>query len=210
MALKLSLTLCAALFTARTLATEPQPPLWPSAFTVNATEGYTGKGSGKVSYAYDSQQKAEKWTRHTTGLYAQDNVCQGVDAPCTDLVVAGNRWIIHPSTGDCCLLGTWAEGCGPLVRDWIAVSNGTFAGTAVVNNVEADEWDVKGFSLNRYWSTADRKNVPVRLDQGGYVNVYDRDSFELAPRGLPASTFTVPPSCSASKPCKSQHPCDFR
>ena len=123
---KLALTAAGLVLAAATAraagSAPPQAPLWPVAFTVNATEGYTGKGSGLVSYAYDSLAKAEKWTRHTTGLYAQDGVCQGVDAPCTDLVVGGNRWIIHPATDDCCLLGTFAQGCGPLTSALDAVN----------------------------------------------------------------------------------------
>ena len=189
------------------LAVVPQPPLWPVAFTVNATEGYAGKPQGGVTYMYDSMQHAEMWVRPKTGLHAQDNVCQGVDAPCTDLVVGGNRWIIHPTLGDCCLLGTFAQGCGPLVRDWIRASNGTFKGSAVVGGVAADEWDVQGFALNRYWATVDGGDVPVKLDQGGFVNVYDRETYALAPRGLPAATFAVPAACSVAKKCKSQMPC---
>ena len=182
----------------------PQPPLWPVAFTVNATEGYAGKGSSHVSYYYDSMRKAEKWVRETTGLHAQDNVCQGVDAPCTDLVVGGYRWIIHPVTSECCLLwvvgcvvqqgrganshgastliansGTFDEGCGPLVRNWIQASNGTFKGSTVIGGRAAEEWDVQGFSLNRYWSSADGANEPLKLDQGGYVS---RDRTQTLPR----------------------------
>ena len=74
-----------------------EPPLWPLAFGINATEGYTGKGRSTVSYFYDSRIPAEKWVRPATGLHAQDNVCQGVDVPCADLVVGGYRWIIHPT-----------------------------------------------------------------------------------------------------------------
>lgn len=188
----------------------PESPLWPEAFSINMTEQLNGKGATTpVSYYYDSSQKAEKWVRHTTGKLAQDNVCQGVDAPCTDLVTQGNRWIIHPTLGDCCLLGTSAHGCGPLARDWIVRNKGTYAGRAVVEGVETDEWDTKGFAVNKFYQTPPPNSVPVKLDQGNDVNVYDRSSFIESPGGLHPDVFALPSSCSESKKCKSQFPCSM-
>ena len=106
--------------------------------------------------------------------------------------------------------GTFAEGCGPLVRNWIQSSNGTFKGVTVIDGHSAEEWDVQGFALNRYWSSVDADNIPIKLDQGGFVNVYDTATFKLAPDGLPTETFAVPPTCSTFRICKSRRPCNFR
>ena len=186
---------------------EAKPPLWPVAYTINSTEGYLSKARAPVSYAYDWTQRSERFFRPTTGLQAQDNVCQGVDAPCIDLVTGGYRYIIHPKTDDCCVLGTFAHGCGPVAQDWMVVGNGTYGGRAVVNGAETDEWTVQGNSVNKWYQTTDGA-VPTRMDQGTFRNDYDRASFRTY-ASLPADFFTPPPACKAAPKCKSQVPCIY-
>lgn len=188
-----------------------QPPIadsvWPMAWKVNLTEGYEGKGSGPAQYWYDWSQKSEKWIR-PTGAYAQDGVCHSATEPCIDLVTAGYRYIIHEETKDCCLLGTFDHGCGPVARDWIVTNNGTFAGKKTVDGVEVFAWTVQGFSSNTWYQTADADKTPVALLQGTYTDTYERASFEKA-QSWPASTFEIPSYCSPSKKCASQVPCSY-
>ena len=190
-----------------------EPPLWPLAFGINATEGYTGKGRSTVSYFYDSRIPAEKWVRPATGLHAQDNVCQGVDVPCADLVVGGYRWIIHPTSSECCLLGTFAQGCGPLYRDWARKLNATYSGRSIVGGLEADQWDVQGFSTNRWYTPAlpsPLAGLPVKLNQGGFVNDYVLSSFiNASEHPFAADVFQVPAYCQPDRKCKSQIPCSL-
>jgi len=138
-------------------------------------------------------------------------VCQGIDAPCIDLVANGSRWIIHPLQDTCCLLGTFAQGCGPLKRDWIAANNGTYGGRSAVEGVDADEWVVMGFSENKFWQAASEPLFsPVKMDQGGFVNIYNRNRTFVRNSSFPESMFTVPSTCNINRKCKSQRPCSFR
>lgn len=169
------------------------------------SEQLDGKGpTTPVTFYYDAKNKREKWVRHVTGKLAQDGVCQGVDAPCIDLVTDGLRWIIHPTLGDCCLLGNTDHGCGPLAQNWIGRNNGSYQGKVTVSGFETDQWNVQGFATNKvYWDAA--KSLPVKLDQGNCVNVYDTSSFELG--DLDSKVFALPSTCDAKTLCANQFPC---
>ena len=185
------------------------PPLWPVSFSIDSLEAYSGKGvPTPVSWFYDSSVPAVKFVRPLTGRNSQDGICQGLDLPCVDLAVNGSRFIVHPTQGACCLLGTWAEGCGPVTRDWMRRNNATFQGRKRVDGVDSEEWDIQGFSLNK-WFQETGSGVPVRMDQGTFVNVYNRTTWRPTDGPLPGHVFDIPAACHGAKFCPSRRPCNF-
>jgi hypothetical protein len=109
------------------------------------------------------------------------------------------------------LLGTAADGCGGLPRDWLRRANATLLQrSGLVAGANADVWAAQGGALNTYAVDAEDRSTPVQLVQGAgsrraYVNLYDRSTYRLAP--LPVSTFVPPPSCDSALPCASPFPC---
>jgi hypothetical protein len=126
----------------------------------------------------------------------------------TEAAAAGG---VSAGRGTCCLLGTAADGCGGVHRDWLRRANATLLhGSALVAGANADVWAVQAFSLNTYAVDAEDGSTPVKLVQGAggrraYVNLYDRSTYRPAP--LPEGTFVPPPSCDDAPPCALQFPC---
>jgi hypothetical protein len=207
-----ALLACPALV--ESLAFAPPPiseSVWATAWTANLTEG-VGSAEGSAQYFYDYSQKSEKWIR-PTGEYSQDGVCshdakQSKSEPCVDLVTQGYRYIIHPRIQGCCLLGTFEHGCGPIRPDWIEHNNGTYVGQQTIGGVLVNGWNVQGFSKNTWYQTADASKLPVKMEQGTFIDVYDRSTYSKAD-SLPKSTFDIPSYCSPANKCPNQSPCSL-
>jgi len=88
-------------------------------------------------------------------------------------------------------------------------NHATYGGRSMVEGVTVDLWITKGFANNKYYQAVGAPALPVKLDQGNCVNVYDRKSFVSSPSGLDPRLFIVPDMCSSSKACKSQSPCIY-
>jgi hypothetical protein len=86
-------------------------------------KGNTNTGS----FHYDSEAQKEVWFH---GKGQTDNWCQcaglKTDEPCAVVAVptpseagGGARYLVFKSLGQCCKLGTFDKGFGPLRRDWL-------------------------------------------------------------------------------------------
>lgn len=123
---------------------------------------------------------------------------------------AAEAWV-GTARGTCCLLGTAADGCGGLPRDWLRRANATLLRrSGLVAGANADVWAAQGGSLNTYAVDADDLSTPIQLIQGAggrraYVNLYDQSTYRTGM--LPGGTFAPPPSCDDAPPCASQFPC---
>ena len=149
-----------------------------------------------------SLQQSEKWVR-PNGVASQDNVCHG-NGPCTDLITGGTRYIIKDE--ECCVLGTEADGCGALRPDWLVYNNATFVGTKKTTDGNMVQgWEVTGFSKNTWWQNVGTE-VPFSLVQGGFVDVYDGDSFATN-SSWEKRRFAVPEHCVGAVNCASTFPC---
>lgn len=185
-------------------------PDWARSFSVVSKEGGGQIPFGEATLYYDSTVPAEMKTRKS-GLTSQDGVCQGHNGTCTDLTSGGYRYIIFEDTKECCLLGTWDHGCGPVAPNWVTQNKGVYKGQMTVEGTLSDVWDVQGFQLNTWAQTAQPYKgqgiTPVKMAQGDFIDVYQLETFQR--RTFPSEFFSIPSICSPEKKCPSQYPCNI-
>ncbi len=63
-----------------------------------------------------------------------------VTTDCSNLVVAGKRYIWFPQKNQCCYCCDSAHGCGILKPTWL--SSGTFVGQEVINRQPVYHWNL--------------------------------------------------------------------
>ena len=185
------------------IAADPQAdptPFWDthSHFSIMTIEP---KVSMSANYTWSVPHNSEKMARSGNG-----GACYPANpkttAACTEITTQGSRWLTWPSTGDCCLCCSYAQGCGPMKQDWVS-ANGKYVGQVSYNGVTADKWSVQGNSPN-YWLQDATTGVPVALLQNtGTPNaeVDNYDASTLNTGAVNGNEFAVPPACKASNLC---------
>ncbi len=121
------------------------------------------------------------------------------DTPCTHLVRDNKRYLVFPKANYCCVCCTADKGCGILNQNWLTSAN--FSGYQTENKVKFETWTIKGLQSNIYWSTADAKRIPYRIDQQpNDVQTFDLSSYqESIPN--PDQVFALPNYCSPETKC---------
>ncbi|KAG2485300.1 hypothetical protein HYH03_015974 [Edaphochlamys debaryana] len=114
------------------------------------------------------------------------------ETPCSHIVVEGNRYLVFPDLGECCLCCTAAKGCGILAPTWL--TGAAFQGTVTLRGMPAYKWRQDGLQPNYWYTSADEAQIPLELDQ----EPNDRqslwpDSFAAGPP--PDEAFALPEGC---------------
>jgi len=192
----------AAAAAAACAAAPPPPPVLPPSFSVafNETTWLFASYNFSGVWYYDFANARQRIDRSTG---AHDRFCGTVDAadaPCTHLVVGGERWLVWPTLGKCCGCCSAAAGCGVVKPTWMREANGTFAGTAPFASPtwagSADSWEITGGQPN-YWFTEAGTQTPVGFAQvPNDYQYFDPATYAVGPQ--PDSLFTLPSNCAPS------------
>jgi hypothetical protein len=134
--------------------------VFPPAWSVNFTETTSiiiasYNTTGAWYYDYSNSNAPRQRIDRANG--AHDRYCGTVvtqDAPCSHVVVGGERYLVWPTLAKCCGCCNATAGCGVVRPTWMRDSNGTWAGTAPFNSPvysgNADAWEITGLQPN-YW-----------------------------------------------------------
>ena len=185
------------------------PPIMPNAWMVNFSEttsiiiaSYNTTGS----WYYDFSDASSPRQRLDRATGKNDRYCGTVvteDAPCSHLVVAGERYLIWPTLSKCCGCCNSTSGCGVVRPTWMRDANGTWAGTAPFSGPvwsgSADSWQINGAQPN-FWFVEAGTQIPVGFAQvPDDYQYFDPASYVVGPQA--DSLFTLPtycePSCNA-------------
>ena len=181
-----------------------RPPVWPAAWAISFSEetfGPTTNTSG--TWYYDFSAGVQRIDR---GSGKNDRYCGSVDpadAPCSHLVVAGERYLVWPTLKKCCGCCNSTAGCGIVKPTWMVDANGTFSGTAPFTDSPyfsgvADSWQINGLQPN-FWFTETGTDTPV-----GFAQVpddyqwFNPASYVVGPQD--PSLFTIPSFCTPTCP----------
>eukprot|EP00483_Globobulimina_turgida_P001117 UN01119 len=190
---------------------DPPPPIWPNAYTINATERsfiilhngtlVLNSENSLITY-YDYTNKRMIYQR---GKGNKDEFCSKYDntrAACTlYLETDGAMYLYYPSTDYCCKACTVGEYCTVLKPTWIA--NGTYLGTQQIENRTCNVWNEFGVSTTDYWSQ-DANKVPCAYweippaNTWMAQNMYDPKSYVI---GEPNPDLFVLPNSHCGRLC---------
>ncbi|CAG9311664.1 unnamed protein product [Blepharisma stoltei] len=187
------------------LEATPQYPLWPNVFTqtFNETLYYPEFGNQTTTgtYYYDWTNQMYRIDR-ANGRF--DRYCGLVgfrvltNAPCSHIVVGGNRFLYYPNDGTCCFCCNAAQGCGMLKPTWL--DNATFIDTEVHMGVQAYKWNKQGLQNNFYFETA-VASPSSRVMLGIYQEPNDLMDFHKITYSVPSGIFDLPKTCSLKTVC---------
>ena len=154
------------------------------------------------AWYYDYSDAAAPRQRIDRASGREDRYCGTVvaaDAPCSHLVVGGERYLVWPtlSPPKCCGCCNASAGCGVVKPTWMRDANGTWAGTAPFAGPAwagaADSWQVNGLQPN-FWFTQAGTDTPVGFAQvPDDYQYFDPASYVVGPQ--PDSLFTLPTYC---------------
>ncbi|WIA21661.1 hypothetical protein OEZ85_000833 [Tetradesmus obliquus] len=180
-------------------------PIWHRQFSIDfneTTKLLWWRWSTEGSMLYDALQQVEvvhrangKGDRYCLSIHPRS------DAPCTHLVVSGQRYLIFPELGECCKCCSSAGGCGILDPDWLDAAE--YTGQTTMQGRTADSWTIRGLQPNNYYATADVPvGIPLELDQlpNDYITFHP-DTLKLGP--VSPKDVIVPEGCAEKCPLTS-------
>lgn len=129
--------------------TDPEPPVWPSAFEESFDEIFTVDNKTEIVNGmlyYDATNNRSRLDR-ASGAF--DSFCgslqPNVTTPCINLVNGGQRYIIFPNKKQCCICCDAAHGCGILKPDWL--SGAEYLGEESFDGKPFEKWSKDGTIL---------------------------------------------------------------
>jgi len=119
---------------------------------------------------------------------------------CIQLAAGQYRWIILPEFQTCCMMCSFADGCGALHPSWL--SNATYQGPELVAGVMCDKFMIQGINKN-YWFQRQNDSVPAKLfNNPDPVDVWHYES-EFYKTSVPKGVFDIPSYCDPNNVCPS-------
>ncbi|XP_035687758.1 uncharacterized protein LOC118423632 [Branchiostoma floridae] len=188
----------------------PQPPIWPSAFSVAFHEKFDIPiiPSSDGAWYYDYSTRRTRFDH----LQGQDNnFCQGRGlklqnnhSDCHLIFTPADMYVHYPQERQCCRACGAAEGCTVLKPDWLAGAK--YTGKQTISGMVCHGWEKQGaVAVDRWYQTEDgtpcqyweKLTIPPHLEVLHTIT-FNSSTSNVGP--VPKSIFDVPNYCNTTCP----------
>ena len=194
------------------LAISQSPPVWPAQWKSTFIETYANpklKGVSTTGTFYYSNDANSSRIDRVNGRY--EKFCSSIkpdsDEPCTILTVRSLRYIIHPTSNECCTCCDAPHGCGVFPRDWLkgAEFHGYSTGESKRKILAWTKESGPGRDFYLEYEGEGGKRQPEFVGLvGEYAQTY---SYENYSEKLDLSIFEIPSQCNPHNICPLHSAC---
>lgn len=192
-----------------------EPPQWPLAFQATFTRSYLQplansftNITGALYYNFTSAQLRIDLSNGRLDRYCGFNGGKSLlNTPCSQVVGQGQRYLVYPELGECCVCCSAQDGCGVLDFDWLR--NATFVSSVDFGGREAFQWVLTiPEQTYTYYETA--AEVPEdRVMLGLWTGEEEFNQYYDVQQSLPVGYLSIPEQCLDAGSCSMLSSCSF-